>query len=519
MRTKNIVLGTIAEIIPFFILAVLGIVKTMYFISFIGSVGNGYFQFINRILSYVFLVDNGFSGAVAVRLYKPFAKDDKKEINRVYNGARVIFRRIGLVTAAVVLLAAPLLPLFNIEADFTFSVIASFLIIGGSYLLTSFFYSDTFFSLCAGNQKKYIYSTIFNIVKIVCDALSILAVIVFKSLIAVAIVILILKVIQEIIMRIYMKKSYPWLKKSKDRDYKAWPMAKQLFWHQIGYLIVNNADVILIMAFMGPIYVSIYTAYMVISQFLTEIASRINSVIGHNFGNVFAKEDKKRSKALFNESIVLFLLMAFALCIPFQLGIRSFVNLWISAEDVSYIVSYITASMFTLNIFTSIVYSPIVSIISANGLFKESKSSIMWGAFANVVLTLILLFILPDNLKIAGALGATALSFYVTLAMRSVVVSKHIFEDLSWKKLTFKYFIYTMLFVLFSIIVYPLEKLILANIHNIILLVGVLAFAFIIGSIVTLIVLYFIYDDTKILVDRVKRLLQKMFKRPKLATK
>ena len=512
MRTKSIILGTLAEIIPFVILAVLGIIKTAFFISFIGSTGNGYFQFINRILSYVFLVDNGFSGAVAVRLYKPFAEDNKKEINRVYNGARVIFRRIGLITAGVIVIASLLLPLFGIESDFQFAVIASFTIIGASYLLTAFCYSDTLFSLYSGNQKKYIYSTIFNVVKIVCDALSIVAVIVFKSLIAVAIVILISKIIQEIVMKMFMKKSYPWLKESKDKDYTAWPMAVQLFWHQIGYLVVNNADVVFIMAIMGPIYVSIYTTYMIISQFLSEIASRINSVISHNFGNVFVKENKDKSLALFKESVVLFLIMAFALCIPFQFGIRSFVGMWIKSKEVNYIVSYITTTMFTLNIFTSIVYSPLVSIISANGLFKESRNSIIFGAVINVALTLTLMLLLPEDLKLAGALGATALSFFVTLAMRSMVVSKYIFKDLSWKALSLKYFAYTMVFLAMCILVYPVEKLILSNVHNMILLVGVLGVIFIAGLIITTLVLYFIYGETKTLIDRVKYIIKKVFK-------
>jgi len=517
MRTKSILLGALAEIVPFVIMAVLGIVKTMFLIKYIGSTGNGYFQFINRVLAYVFLVDNGFSGAVAVRLYKPFANDDKKEINRVYNGAKVIFRRVGLITSAAIILVACLMPLFNIEANFVYLVTASFLIIGASYLLTAFFYSDTLSALYSGSQKKYIYSTIFNIIKIVCDLLCIVAVIVFKSLIAIAIVILIVKVIQEIIMKIFMKKSFPWLKKSDDCDYTAWPMAMQLFYHQIGYLVVNNTDVVLIMAIIGPVQVSIYTTYMIISQFLTEFASRINAAIAHSFGNVFAKDKKEKALSLFKEDIVLFLIISFALCIPFQLGIRTFVNLWINDVEVSYIVSYITASMFSLNIFAGIVYLPLVSIIAANGLFKESKGSVMGGAIINVILTLIMIIILPEHLKMAGALGATALSFYVTLAMRSMVVSKYIFKDISWKSLTLKYFIYTMIFLAICILVYPIEKLMLANIHNMFLLVCILGAIFIVGTILTVLVVYIFNKETKTLIERVKEILKKILKRKKLA--
>ena len=81
MRTKKIFLNMICDILPYLIIGVIGIVKMDVLINYIGDVGNGYYQTINQIISYVFLAQMGFSEAVTYSLYKPFADKNKDNIN------------------------------------------------------------------------------------------------------------------------------------------------------------------------------------------------------------------------------------------------------------------------------------------------------------------------------------------------------------------------------------------------------------------------------------------------------
>ena len=64
MRTKNALKGSILEIIPTIILAFIGLIKTKVFISFLGSNMNGYYQFINQFVNYLFLAEAGFGTAI-----------------------------------------------------------------------------------------------------------------------------------------------------------------------------------------------------------------------------------------------------------------------------------------------------------------------------------------------------------------------------------------------------------------------------------------------------------------------
>ena len=114
MRTKKIFLNMLCDILPYLLIGVVGILKMDVLITYIGDVGNGYYQTINQIISYVFLAQAGFSDAVIYSLYKPFADKNKDDINAIYGGSRKIFKRIGYIILGIICLVT--LGLFLISA-------------------------------------------------------------------------------------------------------------------------------------------------------------------------------------------------------------------------------------------------------------------------------------------------------------------------------------------------------------------------------------------------------------------
>ena len=54
MRTKKIFLNMVCDILPYLLIGIVGLVKMNVLITYIGDVGNGYYQTINQIISYVF---------------------------------------------------------------------------------------------------------------------------------------------------------------------------------------------------------------------------------------------------------------------------------------------------------------------------------------------------------------------------------------------------------------------------------------------------------------------------------
>ena len=276
MRTKKIALNILCDILPYILIGIVGLIKVNFLIKYIGDVGNGYYQVINQIISYVFLAQAGFGDAVIYALYKPFAEKNKHDINAIYSGARKVFKIIGLVILGLIILVSGALYLFyGFEDGFRNSAIICFAIIASSYLISYFGKTQTYMTVLSAAQEKYIFSTVFNSVKLACDIAIVYVTYRFQTLEAIAITILIAKIIEEIIMRIVVSRKYKWLKEIDEKNTSMVGMMKDLIWVQIGFLMLNNIDSILLMGFVGPVVVSIYTSYNFVLRYLNEVASRV----------------------------------------------------------------------------------------------------------------------------------------------------------------------------------------------------------------------------------------------------
>lgn len=498
MRTKKIFLNMICDILPYLLIGVIGIVKMDVLITYIGDAGNGYYQTINQIIAYVFLAQAGFSDAVIYSLYKPFAEKNKDDINAIYGGARKIFKRIGYIILGIIIaVTLGLYFFYHFEEGYKMSALICFFIISTSYLISYFGRGQTYSAVLSAAQEKYVYSLVFNSVKLLCDILIVVVTIKFRTLESIAIVILIMKILEEIIIRIVVKKKYPELHEISRKDTSMVKMTKDLAWTQVGYLILNNVDALLLMGASGPVMVSIYTSYNFILRFLNEVASRVELSSVYSFGNVFAKkEEKERIYPLFKEYIILFILIAFSMSLTFMIGIRGFVSVWVSKEN--YILSYLTTVLFTSTLFLNILYYPLVALINAAGLFKDNKKHIFICAMTNLVLSIVLIKFFDIN----GLLVGTIIAFLVNILLKTNLISKKILKEIKLINIL-KYFIITItLFIVLSIVLIPVENVFLttsSTFIGVILKLGII-FILIIG--ITSMVLYLVSDEAKNLFKR-----------------
>ena len=504
MRTKKIFLNMICDIIPYLLIGIVGLIKVNFLIKYIGDVGNGYYQTINQIISYVFLAQIGFGEAVIYSLYKQFAENDKKDINRIYTGSRKIFKKIAYVILAIIFIVSLLLYLlYGFEDGYRNTVLISFIIISCSYLISYFGKGQTYLAILSASQNKYIYSLIFNGIKLLCDISIIFVAYKFNNLESIALVILIAKVLEEIILRIVMKKKYPWLHNVKKEDTSMFKMTKDLSLSQIGNLVLNNVDSIIIFALLGPISVSIYTSYVFITRYLNEISTKVELSVVNSFGDVFAKKENNKVYPLFKELLILFIILSFSICITFTLGIRGFINLWIGKE--SYLVEYLTVTLFSIILFLRIILLPLLSLIKAHGLFKENKNHIFISAITNIILSLIL--VKPYGLN--GLLIGTLIAFIINIVLKINTVEHKILNNIKHKKIITNYIIIISIFILILIIIKPLEQILFITLKTIPIAIFILGLIF-----VSLILLIFgifctVSESARNLFERGKNLLIK----------
>ncbi len=504
MRTKKVFLNMICDIIPYLIIGIVGLIKVRFLIRYIGDVGNGYYQTINQIITYVFLAQIGFGDAVIFSLYKYFSNDDKKNINRIYSGSRIIFKRIGFVILSIIMLVSLLLYLFyGFEDGYRNTSIIAFIIISCSYLIAYFGCGQTYLAILSASENKYIYSIVFNSIKLLCDIGIIVSCYLFKSLESIAITILIAKIIEEIVIRIVMKHKFPWLHKVKNENTKMFSMTKDLASIQIGNLILNNVDSIILVSFLGPVMVSIYSSYVFITRYLNEICAKIELAVVNSFGNIFAKGDNDKVYPLFKELLIIFIILVFSIGITFSLGIRSFINLWIGKEN--YILEYNTVILFSLISLLYILSLPLLSLINSKGLFKDNKNIIFISAITNIVISIILINIYGLN----GLLLGTVIAFLVNVILKIRVIENKVLNNIKHNNLYFIYFIIITLLISILYFIKPIELMLFYRLNNIFSIILVLGIMFISLILIVFGILCLFSNSANVLYKRIKDIIKR----------
>lgn len=507
MRTKKIFLNMLCDILPYLLIGVVGIIKMDVLITYVGDVGNGYYQTINQIISYVFLAQAGFSEAVIYSLYKPFAEKNKDDINAIYGGSRKIFKIIGLIILGIIcIVTLGLYSFYHFEEGYRASALICFFIISTSYLISYFGKGQTYAAVLAAAQEKYVYSLVFNSIKLLCDILIVIVTVKFRTLEAIAIVILTMKILEEIICDIVVRRKYPDLHEIARKDTSMVKMTKDLAWTQIGFLILNNIDALLLMGVSGPVMVSIYTTYNYILRFLNEVASRVELSSVYSFGNVFAKKEDKRVYTLFKEFLMLFILIAFSMSITFMIGIRGFVSVWVGKEN--YLLNYLTIVLFTSTLFLNIIYYPLVALINADGLFKDNKKHIFICASTNLVLSIILINFFGIN----GVLIGTIIAFIINILLKTQLVSKKIIKNVKLFSILKYYIIIIAIFIVLSIALMPFETYFLNTSTGFITTILKLGLIFFIVIAITSIILCVLSKDARNLFSRVINLVKRKIK-------
>lgn len=494
----------ICDIIPYLIIGIVGLIKVRFLIRYIGDVGNGYYQTINQIITYVFLAQIGFGDAVIFSLYKYFSNDDKKNINRIYSGSRIIFKRIGFVILSIIMLVSLLLYLFyGFEDGYRNTSIIAFIIISCSYLIAYFGCGQTYLAILSASENKYIYSIVFNSIKLLCDIGIIVSCYLFKSLESIAITILIAKIIEEIVIRIVMKHKFPWLHKVKNENTKMFSMTKDLASIQIGNLILNNVDSIILVSFLGPVMVSIYSSYVFITRYLNEICAKIELAVVNSFGNIFAKGDNDKVYPLFKELLIIFIILVFSIGITFSLGIRSFINLWIGKEN--YILEYNTVILFSLISLLYILSLPLLSLINSKGLFKDNKNIIFISAITNIVISIILINIYGLN----GLLLGTVIAFLVNVILKIRVIENKVLNNIKHNNLYFIYFIIITLLISILYFIKPIELMLFYRLNNIFSIILVLGIMFISLILIVFGILCLFSNSANVLYKRIKDIIKR----------
>ena len=242
----------------------------------------------SQILTYLNIIDLGVGAAFVFHLYKPLAEHNEQRVCAVFNGAKIIMRRIGYVFTILLFITAFCYPFFVKDVrngDFSFTMVSVTIVMLGMSSLYGYFLSAPESLFLSASQKGYIqrllglFSTL---------GIPLISIILFCSVRLLGeinrstlytIILLskaVISFVSSVITVVYVRKKYPYLyRNKKEKDTSIFGMTKDLLPHRIAALLVFNTTPILLSLFSTLKVVSIYNIYYLLISYASMVLNLV----------------------------------------------------------------------------------------------------------------------------------------------------------------------------------------------------------------------------------------------------
>lgn len=405
--TRNMLYGYGSQII----IALFTFISRSIFIKHLGIEYLGISGLFTNVLGVLALVELGVGPAMTFTLYKPVADNDTERIKSIMQLYKKMYMYIALIITVIGLAIVPFIDkIVKTESVFPLLRVYYFLFLAGT---VATYFSAYKRSLLIAYQRQYIATKIDTIFMVALNIAIIVVLILFKNYLIYLIVLTIIKILQNIVMNIYINKEYPYLTDGKaeplSKDYitELTQKVKGLFLHKIAYAVINQTDYIIISTFVNITSVGLVTNYNLLIQTIKSVFSTtISSILGSlgNFVTIENTENKFKAYQIY--SLLMFWLYGVVTIGFFSLA-DSFIFLWLGD---GFTIDNFTWLIIMLNFFLYGNLAALWEIKMVSGIFVKDKWVDAIAAAVNIAVSLILV-------KPLGMLGV----FIGTLANTAVV--------------------------------------------------------------------------------------------------
>lgn len=388
-RSYNSVVNAIVNIIAQFIILLINFGTRKIFIVAFGENYLGISGLYSNILSVLSLAELGVGSAILYCLYKPIAENDYNHINALINYYKKLYRVIGLFVAVMGLLVVPFLDyLVNLEVDVG-NITIYYLLYLTNIVASYFLVYKT--AILVADQKNYVIKICTAIVQILqFVVLSVIALVLHNYTLYLTLQIL-FSILTNIVCSIVATKRYPFINGKNqigaEEKKTIWENIKAMFSYQVGNVVVNHTDNILISILISTVTVGFYSNYSMVISAVSTFAMLIFNSVQASIGNLAAKEDSMRQYAVFKDlSVIGFCLTSFA-TVSFLTLFQDFITILYTEH---YLLDYKVVIACSLNFYMVNIMQPIYCYRNTVGLFKETKRIMLYTALLNIVLSIIL---------------------------------------------------------------------------------------------------------------------------------
>ena len=386
-RTAKSLKNAGVTIFFYFINVILGFWSRKIFYDYLGSEVLGLDTTASTLLMFLNLAELGIGSSVGYFLYRPMFENDTLVMNEIVALQGWIYRRVAfwVIGSSVILMSFFPLIFSDIQIPLWYAYATFIVMLVGSMLGYFMNYRQCVLN---ADQKGYKVTmvtqgvgTIFRIILIL------LLPVVSTPFILYIGMNLLGSLVGCLWLNHVLKTEYPWLKKAElsgKELLKKYPdvlhKTKQIFFHKVTTLVVNQVAPLIMYAFTTLTAVAYYGNYLTLIDKAKDIIKNAFSSTGNAVGNLIASRDEERIQSVFWELIDSRLCISFACILVINLITEPFITVWLSSD---YLLGKKVLVLVSILSFLSINRQTVDSFIGGYGLFQD-----IWAPVIEAVINL-----------------------------------------------------------------------------------------------------------------------------------
>lgn len=445
-----------------------------FLIQACGNEVNGLNAMYLSIIGFLAVAELGVGTAITFCMYKPIVDGDDQKVSALYCLFQKLYRIVGAVILLGGFLLAPFIGHFAKDyAQLNVNLYLTFLLMVLSVALTYLFGAKT--ALMNAYKNNYITTAITSGGILLQYVLQIIVLIVTKSYVWYLLCRIVATLVQWIVTEVITRRKYCKIIHTKakiDADTRKDLIKniKAMFMHNVGYLLVNALDSLVISYFIGVAVLGEYSNYTMVLTQMTAVLKMFFTSLTSVFGHLYAKEGKTAARKYCEA----FYLLNFALAAVSFLGYYAVIDDFISLVFAkNLLLSRVTTYVITLNGFVMFLRSNVIVFREATGTFYHDR----WKPLLEGVVNAALSILLVHSLGIVGVILATLItSLLICNVIEPYVLYKNAFAA-SPKRYYLSNYSLIALFAcglcLFDLCKYDTAVSVLGFVTNIIIAVGI----------------------------------------------
>ena len=408
MDKKKSILNVTVSIGFKLLLTVLGLLVKRTLIQHCGNDVNGLNALYLSIIGVLAVAELGIGSAITFCMYKPIVDGAMDEVAGLYRLFLKAYRIIGGIIFGAGLLLAPFIQNFAKDyAELNVNFSLTFLIMLISVVMSYMFSAKT--SLINAYKNNYITTTISSCGMVLQYVLQITVLACTKSFQGYLLCRIVAIAVQWVITEIVTKRKYhavlvhhspriePETRQKLSRSIRA------MFMHNIGRVLVNTIDSLVISIFIGVVVLGKYSNYQTILSSVTHIIalvfSSLTSVLGHLYVQKKPEVVEKYCRVFHTLNFcigTIFYLGFFA--VADQLVELLFDRELVVAREISFVIA--------LNGFVQFMRNSVLTFRNATGVFYNDR----WKPLVEGVVNMVLSVLLVKSIGVIGVLVATIMT-------------------------------------------------------------------------------------------------------------